>query len=76
MIKEKLIILFNPKRQHFKNRLKLRKGCLWKFIFSKQITRDKRYQRADTLKVYAFRNNIYLVENNRLQTFIKSKTIY
>ncbi len=67
----KIRCLFN-KRQHYKNRVKLRKGnTLW-FLFSKVI--DKKQvcdSRKDECLVWRFRNHIYITQNNQLQTYIK-----
>jgi hypothetical protein len=67
----KLLYLFNQ-RQHFKNRLRLRKGSSICFLFSKVI--DKKQvcdSRKDECLVWKFRNHIYITQNNQLQTYIK-----
>jgi len=65
---ERLIPLFNKKRQHFKNRLKLRKGRIIYLLFAKRL--PNKYKRQDGVKVYQYKNHIYFIENNRLQTYI------
>ena len=73
----KIIALFNKKRQHFKNRLKLRKGSIIWLLFSKKLPPTKKQiKENDTLKVYAFRHHIYLIQDDKLQTYIRSKLIY
>lgn len=69
---EKLRILLNSHRKHFKNRLRQRKGNRLWFLFSKVI--DKK-QVSDGSKteclVWKFRNHMYITQNNQLQTYIK-----
>jgi hypothetical protein len=59
----KLLILFNQ-RQHFKNRLKKRKGTLLYFLFSKVI------DTKDNCLIWKYKNHLYFTENNTLQTYI------
>ncbi len=65
---KKIFIIFNQ-RQHFKNRLKKRKGKLFYFLFSKVI--DKK----DSCLIWKYKNNLYFTENNKLQTYIKTKSL-
>jgi hypothetical protein len=67
----KLFIFFN-RREHYKNRLKLRKGSSIWFLFSRVIDRKYSYKTKNhDCLVWKFRNHIYLTENNQLQTYIK-----
>lgn len=64
----KILKLFYRQRQHFKNRLKKRRGNIFYLLFAKPI--DKR----GNMTIYKFKKHIFFVENNILQTYIKSKT--
>jgi hypothetical protein len=73
----KFIALFNKKRQHFKNRLKLRNGSLIWLLFAKKLPPLKKHLREnDTVKVYAFRHHLYFIQDRKLQTYVRSKLIY
>lgn len=67
----KILYLFN-KRQHYKNRLKLRKGSTFWFLFSKVVGKKQVCDsRKDECLVWKFRNHIYITQNNQLQTYIR-----
>ena len=70
-ILNKITCIFNQ-RVHYKNRIKLRKGNTFWFLFSKVI--DKKQvcdDRKDECLVWKFRNHLYITQNNQLQTYIK-----
>ena len=67
-MKEKILSLFNKKREHFKNRIKLRNGNLFYLIFAKKL--PNRYKRQDGVSIYQFKNHIYFIQHYKLQTYI------
>jgi len=64
----KFIALLNKKREHFTNRLKLRKGNLFYLLFAKKLPNN--YKRQDGVSIYKYKNHIYFIQHYKLQTYI------
>ncbi len=60
------------KREHYKNRVKLRKGSSLWFLFSKVIDEKPVLNgREEKCLVWKYKNHIYITQNYKLQTYIK-----
>lgn len=69
----KINCLFNQ-RQHYKNRIKLRKGSTLLFLLAKVIDEKPVLKgRKEKCLVWKYKNHIYITQNNQLQTYIKSR---
>lgn len=67
----KLKILLNKKRPHFINRLKLRGGNIFYFLFAKIIDKKQTLDKnAGECLVWKFRNHLFITQGNYLQTYI------
>lgn len=67
----KIFTLFNQ-RQHYKNRLRQRKGSSIYFLFAKVIDKKQVLDNSKTeCLVWKFRQHLYITQNNQLQTYIK-----
>ena len=73
----KLRILLNKRREHYKNRIKLRHGSTLYFLFAKKIGERHSWENQKS-KCYEwrFRNHVYLTQWNCLQTYINKKYDY
>jgi hypothetical protein len=63
---QKLVYLLKA-RQHFWNRIKLRKGNVLYFFLSEII------DQKDNCLVWKYKQHLYFTQNNKLQTYIKLK---
>lgn len=65
---KKIKILLSHKSQHLKNRLKLRKGYLLYFLFTKPKEIRKGYTEIATL--WTYKNHYFIESNGILKTYI------
>ena len=63
----KIIAFFNQ-REHFKNRLKERKGNIFFLFLAKKIKNI--YPRQDGVCIYRYKHHIFFIQNYKLQTYI------
>ena len=67
----KLKLLLNSKPQHYRNRIKQRKGSTFWFLFAKVVGIMPSYEPCtDKCLRWQFRNHIFLSQAGRLQTYI------
>lgn len=60
-------------RQHFKNRLKQRKGKLIYFLFSKFKKNLNSFDKKSIACVYKFKDHEYVLQDGYMQTYVRRK---
>jgi hypothetical protein len=64
----KILAIISKKREHYKNRLQLRKGKTIHLINASLI--EVRKDNSGTCYIFQNKNHIYFIQNNKLQSYI------